>query len=54
MFGLSESQKDTFLEQTKAAREERAFEKRRDNAALYIQARIKGYLARRRYRNTIL
>lgn len=54
MFGVTESQKDSFLEQTKAAREERASEKRRENAAVCIQARIRGFLARKKYQREIL
>lgn len=54
MFGHAESQKDSFLEQTKAAREERAQEKRRECAAICIQARVKGFLARRKYEKRIM
>lgn len=54
MFGTSESQKKTFLVQTKAAREERALEKRREWAAIKLQCCIKGFLARRRYQRQIL
>lgn len=54
MFGVTESQKDSFLEQTKAAREERAHEKKRENAAICIQSRIRGYIARRKYQRRIL
>lgn len=49
-----ESQKGTFLEQTKAAREERALEKKRENAAIIIQAHIRGWLARCQFRYLIL
>ncbi|XP_054278321.1 ubiquitin-protein ligase E3B-like [Macrosteles quadrilineatus] len=49
-----ESQKGTFLEQTKAAREERALEKRRENAAVSIQAHIRGWIARRDFTKLIL
>uniref|UniRef100_A0A1B6LAX7 Ubiquitin-protein ligase E3B n=1 Tax=Graphocephala atropunctata TaxID=36148 RepID=A0A1B6LAX7_9HEMI len=49
-----ESQKGTFLEQTKAAREERALEKKRENAAITIQAHIRGWLARCQFRLLIL
>lgn len=49
-----ESQKGTFLEQTKAAREERAREKKRENAAIKIQANFRGFLGKRRFCNTIL
>lgn len=44
-----ESQKGTFLEQTKAAREERALEKKRECAVQCIQAYVRGWLARRRF-----
>lgn len=54
MFSTAESQKTSFLEQTKAAREERALEKRREGAAIKIQSSIKGFLARRRYHSRIL
>ncbi|XP_055912122.1 ubiquitin-protein ligase E3B [Eupeodes corollae] len=54
MFGLAESQKDSFLEQTKFAREERALEKKRDNAAICIQSCVKGFLARKKYKQKIL
>jgi ubiquitin-protein ligase E3 B len=54
MFNASESKKDGFLEQTKAAREERAQEKRRDQAATSIQAYIRGWLSRKRFAKEIL
>ncbi|KAK9513093.1 hypothetical protein O3M35_001362 [Rhynocoris fuscipes] len=50
----AESQKDAFLEHTKAAREERAHEKKRELAATKIQAIIKGWLQRLRYSRMIL
>ncbi|TMW42057.1 hypothetical protein DOY81_012858, partial [Sarcophaga bullata] len=54
MFSTTEFQKTTFLEQTKAAREERALEKRREWAAIKLQSTIKGFLARRRYQKQII
>lgn len=49
-----ESQKGTFLEQTKAAREERALEKKRENAAVIIQAHVRSWLARCKFHLLIL
>lgn len=54
MFHKAENAKGSFLEQTKAAREERALEKRREQAATIIQANIRGWLARIRFTNSIL
>lgn len=54
MFGASESQKTSFLEQTKAARAERAHEKHREAAIVIIQSRIRGWAARRHYHKQIL
>lgn len=54
MFPASRKSKDTFLEQTKAAREERALEKKREQSAVKIQATIRGWLARRKFVNVIL
>lgn len=54
MFAQTESQKSNFLEQTKAAREERALEKRREEAAILLQATLKGYAARRKYQKRIV
>lgn len=54
MFHKTENSKGTFLEQTKAAREERALEKRRDYAATIIQKHIRGWLARIKFTNSIL
>ncbi|XP_064460486.1 ubiquitin-protein ligase E3B-like isoform X2 [Ornithodoros turicata] len=44
------SAKDQFLEQAKAAREERAQERKREQAATSIQACVRGFLARQRLR----
>lgn len=49
-----ESEKDAFLEHTKAAREERANEKKREIAATKVQAVVKGWLQRLRYSRIIL
>ena len=54
MFSKSLTSKDTFLEQTKAAREERALEKKREQSAIKIQAIIRGWLARQRFVKLIL
>lgn len=54
MFTQSESTKGSFLEQTKAAREERALEKRKEQAATVIQANIRGWLARIKFQRIIL
>lgn len=54
MFGAAESQKTSFLEQTKAARAERAFEKKRETAAIVIQSRIRGWSTRKKYLSQIL
>lgn len=47
MFAGTESQKPSFLEQTKAARAERAYEKKRETAVVVLQARCRGWAARR-------
>lgn len=54
MFHKTENTKGSFLEQTKAAREERALEKRRDLAATVIQANVKGWLCRLKFTGGIL
>ncbi|CAH0406320.1 unnamed protein product [Chilo suppressalis] len=54
MFSKTLTSKDSFLEQTKAAREERALEKKREQSAVKIQALIRGWLARRRFISRIL
>lgn len=54
MFNASESQKSSFLDKTKAAREERALEKKRDHAVLVIQSWIRGWLTRIKYERRIL
>lgn len=46
--------KCTFLEQTKAAREERKLEKRREEAAVLIQCYIRRWLAKKKFIRTIL
>ncbi|XP_078045060.1 ubiquitin-protein ligase E3B [Augochlora pura] len=48
MFKAEESSKDSFLQQTKAAREERAHEKDRQVAVTLIQAYVRGWLTRKR------
>lgn len=54
MFGGAESQKNTFLDKTKAAREERALEKKRENAIITIQSWVRGWLARMKYQKRVL
>ena len=54
MFHKAENQKGSFLEQTKAAREERALEKRKDVAAVVIQKLVRGWLARVKFSKKIL
>lgn len=50
MFKAEESWKGNFLQQTKAAREERANEKRREAAVTLIQACVRGWLIRTKLR----
>ena len=47
MFQKPEVGKDAFLEQARAAREERQQQQRREDAAVRIQALVRGFLARR-------
>lgn len=54
MFGVNESQKLSFLDKTKAAREERALEKKRDNAIIIIQSSIRGWLTRIKYQQKVM
>ncbi|XP_017769365.1 PREDICTED: ubiquitin-protein ligase E3B [Nicrophorus vespilloides] len=54
MFHRAECQKGNFLEQTKAAREERALEKRKDEAAIKIQALVRGWLVKKKFTNRII
>lgn len=54
MFSKKITDKETFLEQTKAAREERALEKKREKSAIRIQSTVRGWLARIRFTNIIL
>jgi len=50
----NDSKKGNFLEQTKAAREERAYEKKRDNAAEKIQSFLKGCVTRSKFRKEVM
>lgn len=50
----TEDQKSAFLEQTKAAREERALEKRKEEACIAIQAAVRCWLARLKFVRKIL
>ncbi|EDW80029.1 uncharacterized protein Dwil_GK12351, isoform A [Drosophila willistoni] len=54
MFAQTESQKSSFLEQTKAAREERALIQRREQAAILLQSTLRAYTARRKYQKRII
>ncbi|CAH0555010.1 unnamed protein product [Brassicogethes aeneus] len=54
MFHKADNQKVSFLEQTKAAREERAFEKKRENAAIVIQSLVKGWIQRKKFSKIII
>ncbi|XP_012263808.1 ubiquitin-protein ligase E3B isoform X2 [Athalia rosae] len=54
MFKVEESSKGSFLQQTKAAREERANEKYKEEAVIRIQANVRGWLARLKLTKTIL
>nr|XP_023030496.1 ubiquitin-protein ligase E3B [Leptinotarsa decemlineata] len=54
MFHKTENSKGNFLEQTKAAREERALEKRKESAATLIQANVRGWLCRLKFAQNIL
>ncbi|BFZ18278.1 hypothetical protein BsWGS_21317 [Bradybaena similaris] len=53
MFSKVGSDKNKFLEQAKAAREERAQDRHREDAAILIQAYVRGFLSRRRFRKSI-
>ncbi|KAG0715753.1 Ubiquitin-protein ligase E3B [Chionoecetes opilio] len=46
MFGTNESNRGAFLEATREAREERANERRREEAAIKLQATVRGWLVR--------
>lgn len=58
MFGRTETKKDSFLEQTKAAREERererAQEEQRDRSIVLMQKMVRGWLARTKFQRMIL
>ncbi|KOB78285.1 Ubiquitin-protein ligase E3B [Operophtera brumata] len=54
MYPVSVKSKESFLEQTKAAREERAYEKKREQSAVTIQAVARGWIARQRFYKRIL
>ncbi|KAG8189904.1 hypothetical protein JTE90_018685 [Oedothorax gibbosus] len=49
----SVNSKDQFLEQAKAARLERAFERKKESAALTIQSYARGHFARKKLKNDI-
>lgn len=52
MFG--EHSKTQFIEQTRAARIERANDRKREQSAILIQSLVRGWLVRKRTRNLIL
>ncbi|KAH9492187.1 Ubiquitin-protein ligase E3B [Bulinus truncatus] len=52
MFSKSGSEKSKFLEQAKAARQERAQEREREDAAIHIQATMRGFLVRQRIKKS--
>lgn len=54
MFHKAEDSKGNFLQHAKAAREERALEKKRENAAIIIQSTIRGFVCRTKFTRTIL
>lgn len=54
MFNTTEDTKSSFLEQTKAAREERALEKRKEASVITIQANVRGWLTRAKFVRGIL
>lgn len=54
MFHKTEDFKGNFLQHTKAAREERALEKKRENAAIIIQANVRRFLCRTKFTNALL
>lgn len=53
MFNITECSKGSFLEQTKAAREERALEKKKEAAVRVLQANVRGWLARKKFAKQI-
>ncbi|KAF2900658.1 hypothetical protein ILUMI_05537 [Ignelater luminosus] len=54
MFNTTEDTKSSFLEQTKAAREERALEKRKEASVITIQANVRGWITRVKFVRGIL
>ncbi|XP_055995388.1 ubiquitin-protein ligase E3B-like isoform X2 [Ostrea edulis] len=50
---VNPTKKSQFLEQTKALREERAHDKLKHDAAIVIQARVRGFIARRKFHRDI-
>lgn len=54
MFSKDFTSKESFLEQTKAAREERALEKKREASVVKIQALVRGWLQRHKFVKIIL
>lgn len=54
MFHKTEDSKGSFLQQTKAAREERAMEKKKESAAVLIQASVRAWLCRKKFSQMIL
>lgn len=54
MFHKTEDSKGNFLQHTKAAREERAFEKKRETAAIIIQANVRRFLCKTKFTKALL
>lgn len=54
IFQKQESQKGSFLEHTKAAREERANEKKKEQSIILLQAYVRGMYCRKKFTSEIL
>lgn len=54
MFADDRNTKDEFIQKLKVARDERALDKKRDDAAIRIQSWIRGWLARIEYQKLVL
>lgn len=51
---FSEHSKTQFIEQTRAARIERANDRKREQSAILIQSLVRGWLVRKRIKNLVL